>query len=220
MTRSHYHSFQSCWGFFFCFLVCLFSFYCWSLCPISQAPDCRTDCTVLDGMALITSQEVTLRPGLCWGDGMGSVWGEGRGLCSSAEPGTVLFCLFNRIDRESNEGLYRLPAPGCLFWPIRPAWYLSANTKLQIPSFRDFQSTQVGAFPLLERGSPNSHGSWVCTLLTHHPPRETGCFRSQLAHCPGHPEWAWGVIYSHFLSADKCFTTVGLQGRGCESQGS
>ena len=44
-------------GFLCCFSVCLFSFCCWFWCPISRAPDCRTDCTVLHGMAPITSQK-------------------------------------------------------------------------------------------------------------------------------------------------------------------
>ena len=108
--------FVLCFGLLVFFLLLVF---------VSRLPSTRwtTDCTGPDGVAPITSQEVTLRPGLCWGDGVGSGRGWGGCLCSSAVSGTVLFCLFHGINK-------RKPAPGCLFWPIRPVWYLSANTKL------------------------------------------------------------------------------------------
>lgn len=112
MTGSHYHSFQSCWG--FCFLVCLFSFYCWSLCPISQAPDCRTDCTVLDGMALITSQEVTLRPRALLRGWHGV--GVEKGVVFQCKSLVLCYSAFLTGSIEKAMRTIRaLPAPGCLF---------------------------------------------------------------------------------------------------------
>lgn len=194
--------FVLCFGLLVFFLLLVF---------VSRLPSTRwmTDCTGPDGVAPITSQEVTLRPGLCWGDGVGSGRGWG-GACVPVQ--CLVLCysaFFTGSTRESQ------PRAVCFGLSDQYGIYL------QTPSFRDFQSTQVGAFPLLERGSPQSHGSWVCTLLTPHPPLRDILFQVSAGSLSSPPWVGLRVTYSHFfLSADKCLTTLGLQGRECESQGS
>ena len=176
-------------GVFVLFSVCLFSFCCWSWCPISQAPDCRTDCTVLDDMAPITSQEVTLRPGLCWGDGTGLVFGEGRRLCSTAEHGTVLFCLFHRINKRKQWGSIQAASPRLSV--------LAYQTCMVTTCKHQALETSRAHKCLPSSGKRKPEVPWKLSLYTPHSPSplwETCCFRSQLVHCPGHPEWAWGSL--------------------------
>lgn len=212
MTRFHYHSFQSCWGFCFVFwFACFLSVT--GLCVPSHKHQTAGQ-TAQCQLAWLPLLHRKSRSGQ--GSAEGMAWGLGVGGGTSAESGTVLFCLFHGINKRKQWGSMQAASPrlsvlayqtSMIFICKHQALETSGAHKLVPSLFRKEEAQVPWKLSLYTPHSPSTPERHAVSGLSWFTVRAT--LSGPVSH-----------LQSLLLVCDKCLTTLGLQGRGCESQGS